>query len=616
MKKNQKLISSGIAFVITITIFLLYSYINNPEVFVNDVFYRYQSPQHTIIYVIFQLAFAYGIYLIVNYLQSIKHRQYAALDIIPQAIVIYSLTGKIIFVNKFACEKYDIEQEETPGLNILDFLVERDRPRALQSMKEHVTGKYTGLGADLGIVINDYITLTKTGKELQSTIYAGKFAPTTLIAVLIDNTEIENVKQVYTEQVELFWKLLNNLTVPLSYNDKNGDFKFVNRAFQDMMGAAEQDLLSKNLKSVLQPKDYDNINKRCQYVLKTGETIDYETLVNINNKQMAVYINVIPYKISGNILGTFQTTVDITKYKKKDALLKKEIQLTKALNKISNIMFTTSEDNLTKNIQEVLGIIRQSIGVCRVYVIIDKDSDISILGEDIEPDLKPYTGIVFNMSRNHKKFYKVFMSKKATLKAKNVTLSKYAGLEHFKIFNMKSVVETAIPGKTVDEDNIVIGACTVKKYKDFSSTELEFLSAAGRSIVGAIYRVDRINNLKLSEETLSTLIDNTDIGIVIANNTGRVFYTNDQFEKMFGPLKESKHIFVMIQYVAKDNYEKALSLYKDREYKGYSSGTIKVINRYGHEIYVKIYSARIDYEASKAYLTTIVDVTEYMVEDI
>ena len=41
----------------------------------------------------------------------------------------------------------------------------------------------------------------------------------------------------------------------------------------------------------------------------------------------------------------------------------------------------------------------------------------------------------------------------------------------------------------------------------------------------------------------------------------------------------------------------------------------KSIDKNNVEFYAKIYSSKVDYEGSKAYLTTVVDVTEYMVED-
>jgi PAS domain S-box-containing protein len=129
-------------------------------------------------------------------------------------------------------------------------------------------------------------------------------------------------------------------------------------------------------------------------------------------------------------------------------------------------------------------------------------------------------------------------------------------------------------------------------------------------------RIIRLKDLKLSEETLNTLIDNTDIGIIIADTKGNVFYSNEKFNSMFGQLDETTHMSVVSQLVSKSDRDNALAIFREREYKGKSGGTIKALHKDGYEFYTKIYSSRIDYEGSKAYLTTVVDVTEYMVEDI
>ena len=77
---------------------------------------------------------------------------------------------------------------------------------------------------------------------------------------------------------------------------------------------------------------------------------------------------------------------------------------------------------------------------------------------------------------------------------------------------------------------------------------------------------------------------------------GEIFDYNYMYNKLISP----------------DDAPRVKEALKIREYKGNYGGTIKAKTAHGNSITARVYSSRIQYEGIEAYLTTVVDVSEYI----
>ena len=158
---------------------------------------------------------------------------------VPQSVIIYGFGGNILFVNDFAVEKFFIDRDKLKDNNIISYLAERDRARAVENMGDRASGSDNNK-LDNGMYMYDYVVVGGDGNEFNSTMYIGYFTSKTFITIIVDHSEVDNIKMEYSAQSKFFWEILNSVKIPIACSNMDKTYRFINSAYMDFVKNANQ----------------------------------------------------------------------------------------------------------------------------------------------------------------------------------------------------------------------------------------------------------------------------------------------------------------------------------------------------------------------------------------
>lgn len=610
MKETKlKIIVQLAVFIFFVALFMSFDYMNNPTKWLENIFYRFDSISRIILYILRFVIIQLGTLIITMFYINKKNETMIVLETIPQPIIVLDFNARIEFANRCAYERYGYKPKDVVGRNVTDFLEFSDKQKALVNMKNNLKNGQQSWSAP-------YTIIDGWGNEIHALTYSAIYKKNKIILTAVDNSELESAKSSYKNQIEFFWSMLNEMPTPLAYEDKEGKTKFANNAYLDSIGLREFEVLGKSLEELLPLEEAQRIIGKKDYVLRANEPIDFNDIITLKNKKHVLDIHMVPRQLNQEVKGVFISFQDITSEKIKEKKLTTEVSFNSTLSQMAEAMASANTQNLYALIHSSLKSINEILGTERSYLMFrDEKGDLNIKYESVSNGSKPYEGFTIELSKEHKDFYKKLLDKKSKIHSSSVKLSKFSYIKHLQVFKCNSFLEVSITKSMAFNKTAVLGVATHNNVK-WNEHKIDFMFSAGRIIMNAIGVVDQINELKLSEETLNTLIDDTDIGIVITEDGGKIYYSNKSFSEMFGlslsdsDSAEGLQKFAVEKLVTPEYRQAAKDIFKEREYKGFAGGTLRARGVDG-DFYIKIYSARIDYEGSKAYLTTIVNISEY-----
>ncbi len=583
--------------IISLSIFLVSS-LGDVEAFQQNMFYKFDTA-YAILFTLKTIIFIF-VFRVFLYLRRYeKTKKEEIMNKIPGAVIIYDFNGKILYVNDFVKKIFGYSREQAVGQSILMFLSEKDKQRAIFELKDDARNKI------IRNPIASWTLIASDKKEIDSIINFSYYDKKSVIAICIDNTQIIEAKKSYSQQVQFFWSLLNDLPTPISYRDTEGVYKFVNTAFQKYMNIKEVDILGKKINFAIKKDEFERFEVKRNLALETKQEVIFEDISNIDNKKKVLHFEIVPRIVNGEVMGTFITFKDITSEKIKEGILKRDIVLNKTINEISEIMISSSLEKLNDNINIALNKVKDAFKADRVFILMQKDGKFYIKHESIEDGIKSYINYVFDMDEEEFNFCKNLILKNGKVASGRISISQLSLLNHIKQFNPKSAAEV---GTFVDDGvNGILCVISENKQIAFEVKEIDFLKSISNSIFGTIARVQQTYDLKLSEETLNTLIDNTKIGIIITDFKNNIKFINDKacflldVDKSINEIEFDK--CVSSEYI--DIVKKA---FKEREYKGSFDLNLKLKSNN----LVEFYCSKINYESSKAYLITLIDINKYI----
>ena len=583
--------------IISLSIFLVSS-LGDVEAFQQNMFYKFDTA-YAILFILKTIIFIF-VFRVFLYLRRYeKTKKEEIMNKIPGAVIIYDFNGKILYVNDFVKKIFGYSREQAVGQSILMFLSEKDKQRAIFELKDDARNKI------IRNPIASWTLIASDKKEIDSIINFSYYDKKSVIAICMDNTQIIEAKKSYSQQVQFFWSLLNDLPTPISYRDTEGVYKFVNTAFQKYMNIKEVDILGKKINFAIKKDEFERFEVKRNLALETRQEVVFEDISNIDNKKKVLHFEIVPRIISGEVMGTFITFKDITSEKIKEGILKRDIVLNKTINEISEIMISSSLEKLDDNINIALNKVKDAFKADRVFILMQKDGKFYIKYESIEDGVKSYINYVFDMDEEELNFCKNLILKNGKVASGRISISQLYLLNHIKQFNPKSAAEVG----TFVDDSINGILCVISENKQiaFEAKEIDFLKSISNSIFGTIARVQQTYDLKLSEETLNTLIDNTKIGIIITDFKNNIKFINDKACFLFDVDKSINEI-EFDKYVSGEYIDIVKKAFKEREYKGSFDLNLKLKSNN----LVEFYCSKINYESSKAYLITLIDINKYI----
>ena len=231
-------------------------------------------------------------------------------------IITGDLNGNITDVNDAVLKLYGTtDKNDLKGKNILDFVVESDRVRALQESLESVR---TGQGRT-----TEYKALTKNGAEVPVEITTGfirdeQGEPIGFVDIVHNVSERKKAEFKLHELEEKYRELADQLPVIVYEIDLNGRFTFVNEKAFEMTGYSREDFEKGiNINQMVINEDLDKLKTRIQKAL-CKEKIDYAeyTILRKDSSTFPAMACANAIFREGKVAGLRGIVTDITEHKK------------------------------------------------------------------------------------------------------------------------------------------------------------------------------------------------------------------------------------------------------------------------------------------------------------
>jgi PAS domain S-box-containing protein len=237
-------------------------------------------------------------------------------------IITGDLNGNITDVNDAVLRMYGCtDKGDLIGRNVLDFVVEGDRERALQESMETIR---TGQGRT-----TEYRVLTKNGSEVPVEITTGFITdeqgePIGFVDIVRNISERKKVEFELQASEKRYRELADRLPVAVYESDCVGRFTFINEKGCELTGYSHEDIeKGLNILQVVSDEDKGKAKARVQRTLN-GEKIDYSeyTVLRKDGSTFPAIASASAIIHEGKTIGLRGTVIDISERKKDEELLR------------------------------------------------------------------------------------------------------------------------------------------------------------------------------------------------------------------------------------------------------------------------------------------------------
>lgn len=524
-----------------------------------------------------------------------KRSKYILFNTLPLSVVIYNFFGTINFVNKQVLRDFGYNRDDIIGHKLVNFVAEEGKEDFAEKLKEFVGNKNKK-----DVLVSTNSVVSSAGEKTELFIYTMFYDSFHLISIGVNKSEFNYLQDMYNEQVDFLWSLLESLPKPMMYIDvESFKIKYINKLAEDFVGLSKDKIIGLDSTTLFNAKNVEKNKKIIQRSVLQRKPVKLNEVLKINGKTKRLLFDAVPDMRQKNPNSTFIFIHDETP----ELIVKRKLELSNRLNKslfeISEILANISPNDAQKSFNEALENISNTLNINKVYMIRLENKKIVIYNESNTGDyITPFIDKELKLNDKQFNYYKN-LANQHQLKS---YIDEYS--PHKKLFNAQSCLDVYLKHK---ESCKIFGVAALNKKRKFTGVEQEYMISVSSIINETEEILEEYKKIEEQEETLNTLLDNTDLGIIISNLNNIVYYINDNAKNMFR-IREGNR-FVIEDYVfEKKEKKKVIDFIEKREQYKKHGCVIKTVDN----IYYKLYSSQIDYESSKAYLTTVTDITGYI----
>ncbi len=178
-----------------------------------------------------------------------------------------------------------------------------------------------------------------------------------LLSLIHDITDRMHAEALYRESEERQRAILNNIPDPAWLKDMEGRYLVVNKAWTELYGLSESDVLGKHISEFMYPEIARKIDDEDRIVTSQGQELKYEDLL-VDKRKGAVWFETVRAPLvdkTGHIIGSTGISRDITERKKKEAELSRLNRTFKAISSSGQAMMRATDES--EYLEEVCRII-------------------------------------------------------------------------------------------------------------------------------------------------------------------------------------------------------------------------------------------------------------------
>ncbi|MFZ7138280.1 MAG: PAS domain S-box protein [archaeon] len=186
-------------------------------------------------------------------LQESEKRLRELTDLLPEIIFETDATGKFVFVNQVAYERFGYTQEDFDnGLKTVQMLIPEDRNRAKDEFDRVLSG------ADVGFL--EFTGLSKEGSTFPIMIHVTPIIrgnmPVGLRGIIVDITEHKKTESRLKESLQRFQTIFEGATDGIiAINPKTMKFAFANPRMSEIIGYSSNELLKMSVTDLFRKED-------------------------------------------------------------------------------------------------------------------------------------------------------------------------------------------------------------------------------------------------------------------------------------------------------------------------------------------------------------------------
>ncbi|MCL4501330.1 MAG: PAS domain S-box protein [Deltaproteobacteria bacterium] len=264
-----------------------------------------------------------------------KQRLADIISFLPDATFVIDRDGKVIAWNKAIESLTGMKSEEVLGKSNREYAVPfygKQIPILIDlalSRNEVLGDRYTSVERNDGTIVAEVYTphLRPGGAFLwakASPLYDAKGQVVGAIETVRDITKRRKIEQALLEQVHLFQVLIDAIPTPIFYKDVQGSYLGCNKAFENCLGLAKDQIVGHNIYDILpleKAKPYDQADQ--QLMLHPGvQTFESATVDATGIEREVIFSKATFLGTDGNLNGLVGTILDITRLKKTQKALR------------------------------------------------------------------------------------------------------------------------------------------------------------------------------------------------------------------------------------------------------------------------------------------------------
>ncbi len=234
------------------------------------------------------------------------------------AIYILDKKGNFLIVNRKAEELTGFKREDFIGKPFRKAIAMKSLPKAARAFLDVIRGKEIRQELELKTATNKIITVEVTSKPL--TINGKIIGTLGIVRDISERVRMENdLKEANRQLKILYEKAMEGIVVV----DPEENITLVNKAFANMLGYKEDELLGVNLRRFVDKKGFQEIKKQTENRRK-GEVSRYEfCMFSKDGNPHVIQVSASPlWNKNGDFIGALAITMDVTERRKMEDVLR------------------------------------------------------------------------------------------------------------------------------------------------------------------------------------------------------------------------------------------------------------------------------------------------------